>query len=175
MTTASPSPVETAPPRRRWMRWALIASLAINLLVVGAIVGSFVRGGGPFGGGRGAPANIIGYVTSLPTERRQELLKRSVALRSDMRALRQQVRAANRERLDAFTAEPFDRKRYIDAQTRQIEADSKIRLLTRDVAAETAAGMTLEERRAFLRWRGPQRGGPGADDPDADGPPPKRP
>ena len=181
MTTAPADPTAIEPPavaptvapRRRWMRWALIASLALNLLVVGAVAGSFLRGGGPLGGGRGA-GNIIGYVMSLPAERRGELMKRSMTIRGEMRALRQQVRVANRERAAAFTAEPFDRQRYIDAQTRQIEADRQIRLLTRDVVAETAAGMTPDERRAFLRWRGPQRG-QGVDDGDADGPPQKKP
>lgn len=168
-----PSVEAVVAPRRRWMRWAFIASLALNLLVVGAIVGSFVRGGGPWGGGRGGSGNIVGYVMSLPAERRGELLKRSTAIRAEMRALRQQVRSANRDRLAAFTTEPFDRQRYIDAQTRQIEADRQIRLLTRDVVAETAASMTSDERRAFLRWRGPPRG-PGAED-DADGPPQKKP
>ena len=176
-TGPSTEPSADAPvvaPRRRWMRWALIASLALNLLVVGAVVGSFVRGGGPWGqGGRGAPGNIIGYVMSLPAERRGELLKRSSALRTEMRMLRQQVRAANRERIAAFTAEPFDRQRYVDAQTRQIETDRQIRLLTRDVAADTASGMTADERRAFLRWRSPPRG-PGGDDSETDGPPPKK-
>ena len=176
MTTlpAQPPPIETAAaPRRRWMRWALIASLALNLLVVGAVAGSFLRGGGAWApGGRGT--NIIGYVMSLPADRRQDLMKRSSTIRAEMRALRQQVRAANRDRLAAFTAEPFDRQRYIDAQSRQIEADRQIRLLTRDVVADTAASMTSDERRAFLRWRGPPRG-PGGDDGDLDGPPQKKP
>lgn len=139
------------PKRRSWLKWLLVASLALNVLIAGVVIGAIVRGG--TSGGRGAPQNVIGYVMSLPADRRQELMQRSANVRPELRALRQQVRAANRERLAALTAEPFDRTRYVAAQTRQIEAETKIRMLMRDIVADTAAGMSLDERRAFLRWR----------------------
>jgi uncharacterized membrane protein len=158
-------PVEkTVPARRSWLKWLLVASLALNVLVFGVVIGAFVRGSST---GRAAPQNLIGYVMSLPAERRQELMKRSAAVRPEMKALRQQIRAANRERMAAITAEPFDRERYIAAQTRQIESETKIRMLMRDLVADTAAGMSLDERRAFLRWRPPFRA-PGPDDADMD-------
>ena len=38
-----------APPRRgrRWVRWALAASICVNLLLIGAAAGAFMRHGGP--------------------------------------------------------------------------------------------------------------------------------
>lgn len=158
-------------PHRTWVKWALVASLALNVLVVGVVLGAFVRGGP---GGRGAPQNLIAYVSSLPSERRQDLMKSSATVRPQLKALRHQARAANRERMAALVAEPFDRARYVAAQTRQIEAETKIRVLMRDIVADTAAGMSLEERRAFLRWRPAMRPpGPPPDDGDAPEPPKK--
>jgi uncharacterized membrane protein len=152
------------------MKWLLVASLALNVLIIGVVMGAIARGGQT--GGRGAPQNVIGYVMSLPADRRQELMQRSAGVRPELKALRQQIRAANRERLSALAAEPFDRARYIAAQTRQIETETKVRMLMRDIVADTAAGMSLDERRAFLRWRPGFRNVP-LDGEEAD--PPKKP
>jgi uncharacterized membrane protein len=157
-------------PKRRWTRYLLVGSLALNLLILGVIAGAAVRGPGPWMGQRmGGAGNIFGYVSSLPPERRNELTKRGAVMRGELRPLRQQAREANRARTDALLAEPFDRQRYIDAQTRQIEAETQIRLLMRNLVADTAGGMSLAERRAFLAWRG-ARGGD-----DAEDAPPKKP
>lgn len=163
----------TAPPptkpTSRWLKLALILSLAVNVVVFGAIVGAWWRGGGPMGG-RGA-GNVVGYIASLPPDRRAELMQRSKGLREQSRALRQAARQAARDRAAALLAEPFDKQRFIDAQTRQIEAEQRLRLAVRDVIAEAASNMTAAERRAFLNWRD-RHGGPPPDADDA--PPPKR-
>ena len=121
-------------------------------------------------GGRGA-GNIVGYMASLPPDRRAELMQRSKGLREQSRALRQAARQAAKDRAAALLAEPFDKQRFIDAQTRQIEAEQRLRLAVRDVIAEAASNMTAAERRAFLNWRD-RRGGPPPEADDA--PPPKR-
>jgi uncharacterized membrane protein len=167
----------TAPKRTsRWIKVALIASLALNVLFIGTVAGAFWRGGpGPWAG-RGA-GNIVGFIASLPPERRAELMQRSKALREQSRALRQAARQTTRDRVAALLAEPFDKQRFIDAQTRQIEADGKLRLMLRDIIAEAASGMSVAERRAFLNWRdrrvGPQ-GSAERDIPDDSPPPAKR-
>jgi uncharacterized membrane protein len=170
MTVAPPvtnQPVTPLASRPRFGRWLLVASLALNVLVVGALAGLALRSGGP--GGRGG-GNILGYLASLPTERRNALIKETAALRAQAAPLRKDARQAARERSDALLAEPFDRKRFFDAQTRLIEADGKLRLMLRDITADAAASMSADERRRFLRWRGPSR--PSVDDADGE---PKRP
>jgi len=163
--------VSTAPKRpSRWLKLALILSLALNVLLVASIAGAIWRGGAGPWGGRGA-GNIVSFMASLPSERRIELMQRSKALREQSRALRQAARQAARERADALVAEPFDKQRFIDAQTRQVEAEGKLRLLFRDIIAEAASSMSPAERRAFLNWRD-RRGGQLGD--TADEPPAKR-
>jgi uncharacterized membrane protein len=158
--------------RRRWPHYLLIASLALNLLFVGMVTSAMWRGG--WGTNRGNPSNIIGFIGQLPVERRTQLLNLSKDIRGEVRQLRQQVRQANADRTAALRADAFDKQRYVEAQTRQIEAETKVRLLMRTVLAETAASMTGDERRAFLRWRGPQRMLSETPDPDMDPPPVKR-
>jgi uncharacterized membrane protein len=156
---------------RPWAKYLLIASLALNLLVVGALASAAFRGRHMSGGQGGT--NIFGFMDQLAKERREALAVKARELRPQLRDLREQSRAAARERADALLAEPFDRQRYINAQTRQIETDGKLRVLMRDAVAEIAGTMTLEERQAFLRWRG-QRRMHGSSDPSLDEPPQKR-
>ncbi len=61
--TDVPETETAAKPRRRWMKPLFIASLALNLLVLGAVAGWAFRHGGPhgsWGGGRhGGPDRIL--------------------------------------------------------------------------------------------------------------------
>lgn len=146
---------------RPWVKYLLIASLALNLLVVGALASAAFRGRHLMAGGGG---NLFGYVDRLPKERRDILQRSAGELRPAIRQMREQVRAATKERSTALLAEPFDKQKYINAQSRQIEVETKLRLLMRDAVAEVAGTMSLEERRAFLHWRGRHLlGGDGSD------------
>jgi uncharacterized membrane protein len=173
----STAPLETTQSSSRWQRWRkpiLIASVALNVLFIGTVIGAAVRGGGPTSWSRG-PGNVVGFIASLPKERREELMTRSKELRMQAKPLREQARLAARERSAALLAEPFDKQRFLDAQTKQIDAESKLRFLLRDIVAESAVGMSLAERRKFLNWREHRRGGgPPPDDADDPAPPAKK-
>lgn len=95
-------------PVHRSMRYLLIGSLALNLLVLGIIGGAVIRGPGGFGGPRGVDLALGPIVEALAPEDRQ-------AIRTQLRAndmLRQHPRQ-NREALAtalqaALRAEPYD-------------------------------------------------------------------
>jgi uncharacterized membrane protein len=144
---------------RPWVKYLLIASLALNVLILGMVGGFFARGHGQ-GWHGGGGNNIFAFVAQLPKARRDALHAKAGELRGTVRDLRDVVRVSAKERAAALSAEPFDRQAYINAQTRQIEADTKLRLLMRDAVAQLAADMTPEERRAFLKWRGRRMVGP---------------
>jgi uncharacterized membrane protein len=136
-------------------KYLLIGSLALNLLVFGAIASMALRG--PGGWHHPGSGSIFAFMAQLSPARREELQRHTREIRASVQTLRDTVRASSRERVAALSAEPFDRQAYITAQTRQIEADTKLRMMMRDAVAETAAKMTADERRAFLRWRGQRR------------------
>jgi uncharacterized membrane protein len=178
------SPVSTTGPARRMPRWAgilLIASLAINLFVVGVVArsvwpwryaaASAVAGGG----GGGMVGNMLAYAATLPDERRKAIRQ---ALPNDrpmmmVRPLRKDLRQARREAALAFRQEPFDREAFLAAEGRVQAAEAKLRQTIVQLAADLAGRMTAEERAGFLKWRELRR--PGGAGNQADNEPDKEP
>jgi uncharacterized membrane protein len=164
----------------RWVRIALLTSLAINLLVIGALIGiglSF-RNAALLGSGQ-IGANFGRFVAGLPAERRGEVQRIAAAERPSLLPLRRDTRLARQALADALTVEPFDKARFLAAQQRVLELETEFRRQTMPMMASIAAALTPAERRSFLRWRGghgPRWGGSGADslgaetEPAKDGP-----
>ncbi len=134
---------------------ALLASLALNALFVGGLASAFFKHGSerqPQG-----RQNIGAYVSTLPKARSEAIMKRADERRRVIGPLRREVRQARDETLSALTADPFDRDRFMNAETHLIEAENALRLAQRDMLADIAVSLTPDERRAYIRWRGPQR------------------
>lgn len=150
---------ETRQSRPAWSlrgtRVTLLTSLALNALFLGGLVSAFFRHGAESTSGR---QNLGAYVSTLPKGRGDAILKRADERRRSVGPLRRDARQARDDALSALTTEPFDRERFIAAETRLIEAENVLRLAQRDILADIAASLTPEERRAYLRWRGPPRG-----------------
>lgn len=139
----------TAARAPRWMVTAFVASLALNLVVVGLIGGAAMRR--PVA--QGVTPNLLGFASTLPAERRKELWQRTVEERRLLRPLRREVRAAREAALGALVMEPFDRQRYLAAQTHQAQAEERARPAVHTLYAVLAEQLTAEERRDFRRWR----------------------
>lgn len=106
----------SAPVRRRWLGIALFASLAINLLLVGIVVGAMIGGhprGLPFGGPpRGGPDVVRGGQFGQLSEKTRERLSAIMEDRGDtMRTRVRAMRGAQREAERALSAEPYDADR----------------------------------------------------------------
>lgn len=150
------------PKRRRFVRGAnlaLIASLAINALFVGSLVAAFVRhGSARFGPpGAGAQNNLGAYVATLPTERGKAIWRLASDARRAVGLHRRDIRQARDEVLAVLTSEPFDKARFLTAQTHLIEVEHAQRVAQRDMLAAVAGSMTQEELRGYVRWRSPPR------------------
>ena len=91
-------PITAAVPRRwfgapRWLVALLGVSLAANLLIVGMVGGAIWRH-------RGNPQqgfNMLGYVASLPSERRLMIFGKAGHHRAELQPIRQELRAARQE------------------------------------------------------------------------------
>jgi uncharacterized membrane protein len=136
----------------RWMLLLLIASLAVNFLILGLAAGAMwkFRGPPPLAG---VTPNLLGYASTLPSDRRKALWDGTEAERQHLRPFRRDVRTAREETIKALVAEPFDREKFIAAQDKQSEAEQRARQAVQGLFAKIAAGLTPEERRAFPRWR----------------------
>lgn len=101
---ADSDPHAAAPRRRRWMRWALGLSLALNLAVLGLVAGAALRHGGPDRGGHPKPMGVMLY-RELPREIRRELRETAFAPRAEI----DRQRRADAAAVDAaLRAQPFD-------------------------------------------------------------------
>jgi len=94
-----------AEPRRRWLRWALIGSLALNLLLVGLIAGAILRGppdrisGGP---------GLWRYAHALPDPYRRDLIRSVRRSRDAWSGPRTELRGKREELAAALRADPFE-------------------------------------------------------------------
>jgi uncharacterized membrane protein len=137
---------------------ALIASLALNLLVAGWIGAAVWRARSmAFAGHANFSANLRGYASQLPAERRDAIWANTTEQRNQIRAIRGDVRMAREEVLTVLTTEPFDKQRFADAQGRLFAAENKVRDIVQRLNIEIATSMTPDERQSFIHWREPRR------------------
>ncbi len=131
----------------RWMRLALIASLAVNLAVAGLVGGAVLSHRDEGHRGRDGRESAIGVITqALSREDRR-------ALRAGMLASRQERRAAVAEDLKALSAalraQPFDPAAVQTVFERQIGRMSDGLRRGQDIIAARFAAMTAAERTAL--------------------------
>src|SRR5262247_2434540 len=145
MSDATISVGQAARQAPRWMLVLLLASLAVNFLIIGLTAGAMwrLRGPPPLAG---VTPNLLGYASTLPSERRKALWDQTEAERKFLRPFRREVRAAREETIKALIAEPFDRERFLAAQARQGETEHQARGAVQNLYAKIASGLTLDER-----------------------------
>lgn len=136
----------------RKMRWLLGISLALNLLVIGAVVGSSLSGGPgrPDRGARAAEGAIGVYGRALNKSERREV---GLALRSGSRgvgpALRSELRALVQEAVAVLRADPYVAAAFQDVLSRQ-QALIKSRADDAQTAlTDYVSQMTPQERSAY--------------------------
>ena len=153
-----PPPPPTRAPSGRGLRRALVLSLALNLLIVGALVGLALSGRGP-GGPRGFELGLGPLVQALEPEDRRALGE-SLRDRPALRELRPRHRTALiGELADALVAEPFDRDRLDGLLAAQAEHTAQGAALARAAFLDRLEAMGPGGRAAYAERlrRGPGR------------------
>lgn len=167
-----------AAPRSRWPFYALIASLAVNLLFVGWVgAAMWHHRHGPGGWRGGEEGGLMGFARQVPEDRRAALRTKLKAARETVRPLRAAVNDAWTAANASLAAEPFDKAAGKAAFDRAIEADSKMRAKIDDELLTIAESLTSDERKALQAWREKRKpkmlrhhGRKDRDDKDDDGP-----
>jgi uncharacterized membrane protein len=131
-------------PPGGWLRWALVASLGLNLVFVGLIAGALVKGPPP------PPApGISQYARALPEPYRRELGRGLRSSRSDWSGMRAAWRGRRAALADSLTAEPFD----LAAVAALLDEERRLagELATRgaDLLLDEIGRMSPDERAAF--------------------------
>jgi uncharacterized membrane protein len=138
----------------RWLKIALVVSLAVNLLILGTVGGSlWASRHAPAATGRGSGPHLLGFTRTLDGERRFQIWK---VTRNELRALRplrRDVRRARSEARAALVAQPFDEDKFAAAQARVLEAEIGARREAQKLFISIAAVLTPQERAAFTKWQ----------------------
>ncbi len=168
------SPGGPAPRPSSRLKWLLIASLALNLLVAGAVAGRMIFGhrSGPGGGGASVDQGLMWFSHSLPPEQRDLVRQNLKAARPELRALREESVALKKQAAELLAAEPFDRAALKSAMDRVGLAEKTLRDKGVSVVLDTAEKLSPEQRQRLSefwkmrverhrgRRKGPPDGGP---------------
>ena len=150
--SASTAPSELA-PRRPWLRIAFVASVAINLLVIGAAGAVMFRIHQNSPTLSSVSTNLLAYTSTLPEPRRKELWSAMREEHRRLRPLRDDVRSARLEWRQALAGEPFDPQRFDKVQVRVFDAENKARAEAQRLFTGLAGKLTAAERASFLDWQ----------------------
>lgn len=142
------SEIKTVKPGRS-MRIALAVSVALNLAVVGVIVGAaFQKDGGP-GGGNVRDLGFGPYTEALSREDRAALRSAFLAKNPDLRAARDSMRDDINEVLAALRADPFEPSRLQAALGAQTERMSGQLVTGQQLMSDFFVQMSTEARLGF--------------------------
>ncbi len=139
-----------------WLKWALVASLAVNLLIAGGAAGAFWshrHGGRHFGHWQGREHGLMGFVRELAPDRQGDIRAALEAEREKIKPMRDVVKEGWKETNSVLGAEPFDKDKLKAAMSRMIEAEGRIRAAISDALADTAAKLSPDERQKLKAWR----------------------
>jgi len=153
--TAPPSAPKTAPNGMGRWKWLLIASLAVNLLVIGAIAGARFHGHRGWRGERSSEEfGLIGYARHLPAERRKLIRKIVAAEKGAIAAARAEVYKARQEAAAVLVEEPFSTEKLKAAVGRISDAEAKLKAAGLAAFLNAAEQFTPEERKSLLEhWK----------------------
>ena len=153
---------DRSPPRLpRSLRWLLILSLGLNLLVLGLLIGALAGPGRDGRHPRPAELSLGPVARALEPEDRREVLQ-ALHGHPDLRPLRREDRtAAFAEVGAAVRAEPFDRPRAAAALAEQSDRVAQVERAVQEALLARLAAMTAEGRAAFAdRLEAELRDGP---------------
>ncbi|MBM7069243.1 periplasmic heavy metal sensor [Actibacterium sp. 188UL27-1] len=145
----TPPPAAGSP---RWIRIALVASLAVNLLILGAIGGAVLSGKPGPGGRSGDEIRRLGvgpYGRALTSEQRAVLRDRMGARRADLSRTGRALRQDFRQTLIVLRADDLDTARLAEMLQRQRAGAQALRDVGQDLMIEVIGQMSVAERRAF--------------------------
>jgi uncharacterized membrane protein len=144
------------PPPRRWGKWLLIASLALNLAVVGAVAARFIMGPPHMRGWGPPPADmgLMWFSRHLPAGSKKMVRDNLKAARPEFRTLRDNVTDQRRIAADTLAAEPFDREAAKAALDKVGAIEAQLREKGVDVLLNTAGKLTPDERKLLAdKWK----------------------
>ncbi len=142
---------------RRWMTWALVASLGLNLAVIGFAAGAFLKGPRP---DRVTAPALAQYARALPDPYRHDLRRALRASRGEWSGQRDALRAQRGALALALTAEPFDAEAVRAVLEREDALSDDLATRGARLLMDQIGRMSAEDRAAYAAaLREARRGG----------------
>lgn len=143
MSDVSTNRLWSATPR--WVKWLLSISLALNFIVIGLAAGAAIKFH-QHGHSHGGVATIGQIMRALPTENRDRAKELLRASRPDLKALKEERRAAKFAVADAIEASSFDAETVKAAFDALRTKDQSAKASMHGVMVEILQVLTPEER-----------------------------
>ncbi|MEZ5923936.1 MAG: periplasmic heavy metal sensor [Hyphomicrobiaceae bacterium] len=143
--TETPQSSPESKPRRRWTGWLLVASLAVNLFVLGSI-GGWAWKHGPGGHWRGSRDGDERILWLVPEAKREAASNIVVRYRQAREARKGEIEAARKAVTAALLAEPFARP-ALEQALKELGSAELDRRLQPEMFGEIASILSIEERR----------------------------
>lgn len=137
------------PPRRRWRSILLIVSLALNLFLVGILVGGRVAEwrapASPTAAALG-PGAVSQLLSALPASARSEARRMFTERRPEIRRHFRALRTARLEAMRTLRAEPFDRQAFAEAMETVRERTLALQAAVQQVLIDLSGEVDAETR-----------------------------
>jgi len=137
----------------RWMKIALVVSVALNLLALGVVARAAYHLRHQIGTTEPDSRGFQAFVGRLPADRRDEVRALIEPRRGEVRELRRSLREARDTVRDLFVAETFDTAAFRAAHTRMIEVEARLREKSQSIFPDIAEKLGVEDRRRLADWR----------------------
>jgi uncharacterized membrane protein len=131
---------------RSWLKWALVASLGLNLAVLGVIGGAILKGPPP---GPMPGVALWHYARALPDPYRRDLGRALRDSRRDWIGRREALRGQRAALAAALTAEPFDAAAVAEVLADERRISGELAARGTELLVAQIARMTPEERAAY--------------------------
>lgn len=138
----------------RRLRLALIFSLALNALIIGAVGGAllFARHGHGWGWHGRKDFGLYGFARTLPQDRRDVIRAAIKDGWTKVKPLRKEVWSARKAARKTLTDEPFEEAKLNAALDAVVAADGDYQRTKMAIFADTAAKLTDAERKELYEW-----------------------
>jgi len=152
----------------RNLRLALMASLALNILIIGGVAAAFVLPHLHGWKGHPKPGSLAGFAETLPPDRAEIVRQKVRGEKANFEALSKEERESREAARVVLTEDPFDVAKFKAALDRVAQALDKQTRARMTLVADTAAELSQEERKqlhAYFERHRPHRHHPPDDQP----------
>ncbi|MEO1919533.1 MAG: periplasmic heavy metal sensor [Paracoccaceae bacterium] len=146
--------VENSSPQTstpRWIKIALILSLAINLGVVGILGGAALRAPEARRNNVEAPEGVAMLARAMPQSHQRELRENLRTQRDELRSDRQELKNLRGRFITSLRAEPFDINAVRDVFASQRTVLDQLTASGHDSVIDQIEKMTPQERALYIR------------------------